>query len=118
MNKLFGSLFAISPEIRYLALLHNDVLQKESRPGLTGASSSESDTYEELIVNPAMLTLLRQRANIDCGGLDYVIVGYHNFIAFVRPLRTGHLALAFERRCDYRPLLPKIEAIVRASALA
>jgi hypothetical protein len=35
------------------------------RPDLANASASESDKYEELIVNPAVLTLVRQRGNIE-----------------------------------------------------
>jgi hypothetical protein len=114
---LFSRIFALSPEIRYAALLYDGTLKKCARPDLAGASSSDSDRYEELIVNPTMLTLLRQRANIDCGGLDYVIVGYGNFIAFVRPLRTGHFAVAFETACDYRLLLPSVESVLKKAGL-
>ena len=42
------------------------------------ASGLESDRYEELLVNPTLLTLATQRGNIDCGGLKYLIVRYGN----------------------------------------
>ena len=52
---------------------------KRARWGLSDASSAESDYYEELLVNPTLLTLARQRGELDCGGLRHVIVGYGNF---------------------------------------
>ena len=50
---------------------------------MAGASSSGSDRYEELLANPAVLTLLSQRGEIDCGGLRYVLVRYGNFFQLV-----------------------------------
>lgn len=67
-----------------------------SRPDLQDASSSDSDRYEELLVNPTLLTLATQRGNIDCGGLRYLIVGYGHFHQLVVPGTTGHLSVAFE----------------------
>jgi hypothetical protein len=44
------------------------------RPDIGKPTASESDHYEELLVNPAILTLAHKRGNIDCGGLEYVVV--------------------------------------------
>ena len=55
-----------------------DVVTRE-RSGLIDASSGESDRYEELLVNPTLLTLAAQRGDIDCGGLRYLVVAYRNF---------------------------------------
>ena len=66
-------IFAIGPEIRYLAFGGgHDVVLRE-RSGLIDASTSESDRYEELLVNPNLLRLAGQRG-IDCGGLRYLVV--------------------------------------------
>jgi hypothetical protein len=46
---------------------------------LLNASASVSDRYEELILNPAVLGLTRERGRIDCGGLEFVLVRYGNF---------------------------------------
>lgn len=43
-------------------------VELRERPDLADASSSESDRYEELLVNPTLITLARQRGEIDCGG--------------------------------------------------
>jgi len=60
------------------------------------ASSQESDKYEELLVNPTLLTLVRQRGNIDCGGARFVLVRYGNFYQLVIDLPDGHASICFE----------------------
>jgi hypothetical protein len=67
-----------------------------SRPDLQNASSSNSDLYEELLVNPTLLTLATRRGNIDCGGLRYLIVGYGHFEMLVIPTSAGHVGVGFE----------------------
>lgn len=96
MAALTDSLFALTPAIRYVAAYLDGQLTLQERPGLSHASSSESDKYEELIVNPALITLARQRGEIDCGGLEYLIVRYGHFFQLVLPVRGGHVSVAFE----------------------
>jgi hypothetical protein len=76
-------IFAVSPAVRYVALYRNGELTSRQRAGAEGASSSESDRYEELLVNPVLLTLVRQGGNIDCGGAEFVIVRYGNFYQLI-----------------------------------
>lgn len=66
------------------------------RSNLDNASDEESDKYEELLVNPTILKLATQRGNIDCGGLDFVIIRYGHFFQLVIPLDNGHVSVAFE----------------------
>ena len=96
MSDLHDDVFAISPDIRYVAAAHGQHVQMRSRPDLRHASSSDSDRYEELLVNPTLLTLATQRGNIDCGGLRYLIVGYGHFHQLVIPSLAGHVSIAFE----------------------
>jgi hypothetical protein len=96
MSDLHDDVFAISPDIRYVAAAHGQEVQMRSRPDLDNASSSDSDLYEELLVNPTLLTLATQRGNIDCGGLRYLIVGYGHFHQLVIPNPAGHVSIAFE----------------------
>lgn len=51
---------ALTSDIRYVAVYLKGQLQPSQHPGLAQASASESDKYEELIVNPTLLTLTRQ----------------------------------------------------------
>jgi hypothetical protein len=74
MNALIDALFQLTPAVRYVAIYSHGELSLRQRPELSLASAPESDRYEELLVNPTILVLTRQRGEIDCGGLDYVVV--------------------------------------------
>ncbi len=113
-KQITEKLFAMSEEIRYVAVYCNGKLDSTAKPNLEGASSSESDKYEEIIVNPTLLTLLRQRGEIDCGGVEYVIIRYGNFIQTVHPLPGGHISIAFQPDSNYGRFLPEIRKLVTA----
>jgi len=87
-------------QIRYVALRNGGRLWLRQREQLRNASSSESDRYEELIVNPTLLTLVRQRGDIDCGGARFVLIRCGNFLQFVAPLADGHISIGMEPDCD------------------
>jgi hypothetical protein len=89
-------IFAVTPDIRYVALYQQGNLTSRQRSALSGASASESDRFEELFINPALLTLARQRGNLDCGGAKFVLVGYGNFYQLVLDLPDGHASVCFE----------------------
>jgi hypothetical protein len=95
-GELIDRCFTLGPDVRYVAVYIDDVLQSRERSGLSGASAAESDRYEELLVNPAVLTLVRQRGNIDCGGVRYFVIRYGNFFQCVFPVPGGHVAVALE----------------------
>lgn len=90
------AVFALSDEVRYVALYHHGDLAFRQRDDLAGASEGESDKYEELILNPTLLKAAAQRGNIDCGGLDYIVIRYGNFFQFVTPIAGGHLSVALQ----------------------
>ena len=70
-------------------------MQVKGSPSGSGRRGDESGRYEELLVNPALLVLARQRGNIDCGGQRYLIAGYGHFHQLV-PAAAGHVSVAFE----------------------
>ncbi len=109
---MIDQVFAASPAVRYVAVYRNGKLESRQRKGLAGASASESDKYEELIVNPTAITLLRQRGNIDCGGLDHVLIRYGNFTEYVQPLPDGHLSVGIEPDADAAAVVRAIRAAV------
>ncbi|MDQ6626708.1 MAG: hypothetical protein M3Y69_11330 [Verrucomicrobiota bacterium] len=88
--------FAISESVRYVAVYNNGDLQSRSKVGTAGASSADSDRFEELLVNPTLLTLASQRGNIDCGGLRYLLIRYGNFFQFVMQIPGGHISVCIE----------------------
>jgi hypothetical protein len=113
-DDLIQDVFAISEAIRYVAVGHRQDVTLRQRDDLRNASSSDSDRYEELLVNPALLTLATQRGDIDCGGLRFLIVGYGHFQQLVMPLNPGHISVAFELDVNPADSVPAIlEAVAR-----
>jgi hypothetical protein len=112
MKQLSDSLFALSSDIRYVALRIGDRLSLQQREDISEASSSESDRYEELLVNPTLLTLVGERGRIDCGGLEFIIIRYGNFFQLVHPVKEGHVSIAIEPSGDPLNLVAGIRQIL------
>ena len=108
MTPLIENIFRVAPEIRYVATYLNNILDSAERPGLAKASDSESDKYEELIVNPTLLKLITQRGNIDCGGAKWVVIRYGNFYEAVIPVCSGHLSVGIETTGDPIAIIEKV----------
>ncbi len=85
-----------TPGSRYAAWYQGGEPVLCTQPGLVNASASESDRYEEILVNPTILSLLRRRGEIDCGGLSHVVIRYGAFHQIVAPAGKGHVSVAFE----------------------
>jgi hypothetical protein len=97
---MIDTLFSISQDIRYVAIYRDGRLETQSRIGNQDASSAETDRYEELLVNPVLITAAAQRGNIDCGGLDYLLVRYGNFFQFILPMPWGHVSVCIAKQAD------------------
>ncbi len=95
-SDILEEVFALTPAIRYVAIYQEGELTSRQSSEVAAASASESDRYEELFVNPALLTLVRQRGNLDCGGAQFVLVRYGNFYQLVIDLPLGHASVCFE----------------------
>ncbi len=114
---MIDGIFAISDKVRYVAIYRDGKLQSQSKTDTAGASSSESDRYEELLVNPTLLRLATQRGNIDCGGLDYVLVKYGNFFQFILPMQWGHVSVCIEPDAEPVGIGLQVKALVEHAAL-
>lgn len=114
MTDLIEAIFALSRDVRYVALARNGQLTLRERTGLVGASTPESDRYEELLVNPTLLTLVGQRGRIDCGGLAYVVIRYGNFYQVVYPIPGGHLSVAVEPNGNPLAIAAAVEGVLAA----
>ena len=115
MEALKNQIFSISGDIRYAAIYADDKLISGEKPSIKNPSSPESDKYEELIVNPTLLKLVIQRGNIDCGGVEYVIIKYGSFFEFVMPIKNGHVSVGIEPHSDIMEITNKIQNLVKAS---
>lgn len=107
-NQIIDDLFNFLLEIRYVAIYQNDELTFKQREQTSNSSSSDSDKFEELLVNPTLLTIARQRGNIDCGGLKFIIVGYGNFYQLVKEIKNGHISICLEKNVDLTIVPEKI----------
>jgi len=94
------AIFDLGPQIRYVACGEGQRVETAQRDGIADASDASSDFFEELLVNPTLLTLARQRGELDCGGLLHVIVAYGNFNQVVFPAAWGHVSVCVERDAD------------------
>ena len=110
---MIEDIFALTDDIRYVAVYRDGKLESESRPGTLAASTSESDYYEELLVNPTLLKLASQRGNIDCGGLDYLLVKYGNFYQFLLNPSWGHVSVAIETSANPLAIGEKVLSYIR-----
>ena len=111
---MIDKIFALSNSIRYVAIYDGDQLETKSKAGTVGASTSETDRYEELLVNPTLLKLSSQRGKIDCGGLRYVLVRYGNFFQFVLPTQEGHISVCIESDADPVEIGNRISALLQS----
>ena len=89
-----------------------------SRADIQLLGSNESDQYEEIIVNPTLLKLVTQRGNIDCGGLQHVVVRYGMFSAFILPVDGGHVTVSFELECALDDEIPAIAKVIHGALAA
>ena len=96
---MIENIFAISKNIRYVAIYRDEKLETRSKSGTEGASNSETDRYEELLVNPILLKVASQRGNIDCGGLDYLLIPIDKIRKFFSVCFTRTVGSYF---CMYR----------------
>jgi len=108
---MIDKIFSISKDIRYVAIYKNGILKSKSKDSLDSASSSESDKYEELFINPVILTAATQRGNVDCGGLDYLLIKYSNFFQFVKAIEDGHISICIDKNADAIEIGKKIEKL-------
>ena len=95
-----ADMFAITGLIRYVAVGRGQDIAMQQRVGVNVASSGVSNRFEELLVNPTLLTLATRRGALDCGGLRHLIIGYGYFNAYVLPIPGGHVCVSFEVDSD------------------
>ena len=96
-EQLIQALFDIGG-VGYVALGSGQEVLMRSAPGITGETTAETNFYEELLVNPTLLKLASQRAELDCGGLNYIAIGYGHFIQLIMRMEGGHVSLGVSRK--------------------
>lgn len=114
MHPLTARIADIGDAVRYVAVSEDGGEPElwEREPDRADSSSPESDRYEELLVNPTLLTLAGRRGNIDCGGLDYIVIRYRAFFQLVIPTDTGHVSVCLAPDADVPRLTDRILQIL------
>ncbi len=112
---LHDELFELSTAVRYVAIAIGSKISLHERPGISNSSGSESDRYEELLVNPAIILLTQRRGEIDCGGLEYILVRYGNFYQLIHPAAGGHVSVAIEPNSNVEETVHRICGVIRQS---
>ena len=108
MNKLIEKISQITDSIRYVSIYQDNILESWQRDDLIEPSSSDSDKYEELLVNPTILKIAKQRGDIDCGGLDFVIIKYGSFFQLIREIKNGHISVCIDKSANPIDIEPQI----------
>jgi hypothetical protein len=107
----------LSSAVRYVAVCDGgpepEIWEREPGPD---SSSSESDRYEELLVNPTLLTLAGRRGDIDCGGLDYLLVRYGSFFQLVVPTPSGHVSVCLNPDANITELTRQVIEVLALDA--
>lgn len=113
MDKTIKKILALSQDIRYVALYRNGKLTFGQAPQHPTIASHESDKYEEILVNPTLLLLTKQRGDIDCGGRDWILIRYGEFFQFVQPVKGGHISICIAPRADPLKVIHKINYLLK-----
>ena len=111
-TRLREAIFELGSHIRYVAFGSGQDVELQQREGLANASDAGSDFFEELLVNPTLITLARQRGELDCGGLRCIIIGYGNFEEVVVPTAYGHVSVGIELGADPVAVARQVGALV------
>jgi hypothetical protein len=110
---LRDAIFGLGSHIRYVAFGDGQDVETAQRDAVAAASDPGSDFFEELLVNPALLTLARQRGELDCGGLRHLVVGYGNFNQVIVPRGAGHVSVCVEREADAAAVAAEVAAYLK-----
>lgn len=113
-EEITQAVFRLGSQVRYVALGQGQNITTAQREGVQAPTATGSDFYEELLVNPALLTLAQQRGNLDCGGLRHLVIAYGSFNQVVVPLPdgTGHLSVCVEREADASAVAAQLQEIL------
>jgi hypothetical protein len=115
MHVVAERIAGLGDAVRYVAVSDGGsepyIWERESGPD---SSSFESDRCEELLVNPTLLTLTGRRGNVDCGGLDYLLVRYGNFFQLVVPIPSGHVSVCLNPDANIAELTRQVLEILAA----
>lgn len=111
-QQIINDIFAIGP-IGYVALCSGQEVLLRLAPGVDSTTTAETNFYEELLVNPTLLKLASQRGELDCGGLNYIAIGYGDFIQLIMLMKNGHISMGISRKEHAGELAERVHSILQ-----
>ena len=110
-QSLIDDIFAIGG-IGYVALSSGQEVLLRLAPGIVSKTSAETNLYEELLVNPTLLKLASQRGELDCGGLNYIAIGYGDFVQLIMLMQEGHISMGISLRANVANMAKKVKLLL------
>lgn len=111
-QQLITEIFKLS-SIGYVALCCGQEVLLRQAPGLVSRTTAETNFYEALLVNPTLLKLASQRADLDCGGLDYIAIGYGDFVQLIMLTKDGHISMGISRKAHTGELAKRVRSVLQ-----
>lgn len=111
-ERLISEIFDLGG-IGYVALSSGQEVLLRAMPGLSTTTTEETNFYEELLVNPTLLKLASQRANLDCEGLRYIAIGYGEFVQLIMLVKDGHISMGVSRKSNAGELAARVETVLQ-----
>ena len=115
--RLISAIFDLGG-IGYVALCSGQEVLLRMAPGLVSTTTEETNFYEELLVNPTLLKLASQRANLDCEGLRYIAIGYGKFVQLIMSVRDGHVSIGVSRKANVGELAARVQLLLEEQGQA
>ena len=104
--------------IGYVALNSGQEVLLRLAPGVVSKTTAETNFYEELLVNPTLLKLASQRGELDCGGLNYIAIGYGDFVQLIMLMKDGHISMGISRKANSGEIAEQVVSILEKHAMA
>ena len=114
MKTIAAQLFPLNPGIRYVAVNQRGrVMEMTQNPLLPSHNPHDTDRMEQLLVNPAVLELVRRRGELDLDGIRFVVIRYGPQYQLLFPFRQGHLSVGVELDADVTAVAGKVARRLR-----
>ena len=110
-EKLIAEIFKLGG-IGYVSLCSGQEVLLRTAPGMVSTTTEETNFYEELLVNPTILKLASQRANLDCEGLRFIGIGYGKFVQLIMLMKDGHVSMGISRKVNIGELATRVQAVL------
>jgi hypothetical protein len=112
VQRLVDDIFNLG-SIGYVALCSGQEVLLRLAPGVESTTTAETNFYEELFVNPTLLKLASQRGEFDCGGLNYIAIGYGDFTQLIMLIKDGHASMGISRKAHAGDVAKRVNSVLQ-----